>query len=389
MRVLFLQHGFGYGGATKSLHIMQQALDGKAEVYTFVKKNKRLNKVLSSEFVFSKQLREIDIPSVYSYSEGTIPLPEFRQNLAYEPGELIDFINKERIDVLHINSSVFSHILKTIKQKTGCKIVVHLREMLPHGKSNPVDAYILETTAAYADKIIAISPNELRFFEASAKTMVLPNPHNFESTDRLLRTANKTNKLVVGMCANFLPIKGHLFFIRAIRLVNERLKNPNVEFRIIGYPGREISLRAIVKRFLSRGYKKEVGGLIRRLGITNLALIPFTFEPLREMAQLDVYVRPDLSGNPWGRDVIEAMALKKPVIATGESEFYIRNAVNGFLVKPNDTEALAAAILQLIGDAALRNDLGAQGYQTAKEMCDMQAYGTALFNSYNRLLQRA
>lgn len=386
MRVLFLQQGLGYGGATKSLMLMQQALHGAVEMFTIIKRNKRLNKVLSGELNYSRKVVECDVPGIHSYSEGTITGADFEKNKAYVPAEIIDFINTEKIDILHINSSVYSHILKPIKENTKCRIVVHIREMLPNGPSHPVDAYILNNTLQYADKIIAISPNELRFFPPSGKLMVLANPHDFSATEKLTgKTAAGNGKLTVGMCANFNPIKGHLVFIRAIKQLNDWGKGADLDFRIIGYPAKTWSPMGLVKQLLQRGYKRKVDRLIRQFHITNLRLVPFTLHVLPQVAKLDIYVRPDLSGNPWGRDIIEAMALSKAVIATGTSDFYIRENETGFLVPAGNAGELAQKIRLLSEDAELRRRLGQNGYAAIKEKCDLPAYRSRLLEIYTNL----
>lgn len=386
MRVLFLQQGLGYGGATKSLLLMQQALYGQVEMFTMVKKNKRLNKVLIGELKHSEKVVESDVPGIHSYSEGTISDADFKKNKTYAPAEIIDFIHSEQIDILHINSSVFSHILQPIKEKTNCKIVVHLREMLPFGPSHPVDAYIISNTLAYADKIIAISPNELRFFPASGKLAVLANPHDFVSTNKLFgKAGGKNGKLMVGMCANFNPIKGHLVFIQAIKQLNDWGKGAELDFRIIGYPAKSWSPRGLAKQLFQRGYKRKVDRLISQFHITNLRLVPFTMEVLPQIAGLDIYVRPDLSGNPWGRDIIEAMALKKTVIATGTSDFYIRDKETGFLIPAGNAGALALKIRELAEDRELIARMGQNGYASIKERCDLPAYRSQLLEIYKGL----
>lgn len=386
-RILFLQHGLGYGGATKSLMVMQQALAGKVEIHTVVKRNKRLNKLLMPALSHSSKVLELDLPGVYSYSEGTIPMAAFGKNKDHVPTELISYILREKIDILHINSSVFSNLLRAIKEQTSCRVVVHLREMLPYGPQHPVDAYIIERTTQYADRILAISPEELRFFNAGERQLVLPNPHDFSVTDALLaHQPSIRNKVVVGMCANFIPVKGHLCFIKAIPLVQRANPGLHLEFRIIGYPARR-SVRALIRQ-VARGtdYRLTVRRLIRRLHVRHLRLIPFTLNVLPELAELSVYVRPDLSGNPWGRDVIEAMALRKPVVAAGSSDFYVKNGQTGYLVAPNDHEALADAISKLVADPKLRRELGGNALQLAKEKSDVTNYGPILLNLYNAII---
>lgn len=59
-------------------------------------------------------------------------------------------------------------------------------------------------------------------------------------------------------------------------------------------------------------------------------------------------VRPDHDGSPWGRDVLEAMSLGRPVLATGQEEYFISHGKNGFLVPPKDALALSRALRVII-----------------------------------------
>ena len=70
MRVLFIQQGLGYGGASQSLIQMQKCLKDDVEIFTILKKNRRLNQKLKHLLIHSKEIVEMDIPGVYHYSEG-------------------------------------------------------------------------------------------------------------------------------------------------------------------------------------------------------------------------------------------------------------------------------------------------------------------------------
>jgi glycosyltransferase involved in cell wall biosynthesis len=386
MRVAFLQHGLGYGGATKSLLLMQKALKDDIECYTILSRTKKINQDIKSQFIYSQVFVAMDIPSIYSYSEGTISLSAFNKNKQYFPKELINYLNNNEIEILHINSSVFSNILKFIKENTKCKVVVHLREMLPFGRTNAIDAYIIENISNYADAIIAISDNEAIHFLPSKKLTVIPNPHDFSETDKYLETkfSNK-HSVIIGMCANFKPIKGHLDFLEAARQINGMTLNSDlgIEFRIIGYPKSVKSLKDIIKRIISFGYKSRFDKELERSNITNIKIIPFTFDIYKELSEFDIYVRPDKSGNPWGRDIIEAMALKKPVIATGNSEFFIRNNRNGYLVPQGKPDIMAESIYELILDKSRREEMGANGYNLITTMCNMAMFRERIYKIYS------
>jgi glycosyltransferase involved in cell wall biosynthesis len=390
IKVLFLQHGLGYGGATKSLLLMQKALKDDIESYTILCRTKKINQDIKKEFIYSKEFVAMDIPSVYSYSEGTMKVSEFEKNILFNAEELVMFINKKKIDILHINSTVFSNIVRQVKEETACKIVVHLREVLPYGDSNIIDSFIIENYIRYADAVISISDNECKYFFQANKLEIIPNPHDFQVTDPLLEEdLPKMESIMIGMCANFNPAKGHLCFLETAGIVNDKLNNPKhkIEFRIIGYPKSKRSLKEFAKRVLSFGYKVRFDNKLKSLKIKNISILPFTFDIYSELRNFDIYVRPDLSGNPWGRDIIEAMALKKPVVATGDSEFFIKNGISGYLVPPDDPDKMAEKIIELVNDENIRIRMGKEGYEIVKEVCNMNSYRNKVMAVYNSIIQ--
>jgi len=76
----------------------------------------------------------------------------------------------------------------------------------------------------------------------------------------------------------------------------------------------------------------------------------------------DVFVFPTL-GDPYGLVVDEAMAVGLPIISTtaaGEILERVVDGVNGYLVPPDDPEALAGAMQRLAVDSTLRHQMGAR-----------------------------
>ena len=67
--------------------------------------------------------------------------------------------------------------------------------------------------------------------------------------------------------------------------------------------------------------------------------------------------------------VIEALAAGKPVAAYGVGGVpdVVRDGVDGFVVEPGDTAALAARLAELAADPALRNRMGAAGRERVLE----------------------
>jgi glycosyltransferase involved in cell wall biosynthesis len=389
IKVCFLHHGLGYGGATKSLILLQESIKNHCEIYTYSLPSHR-HPEIKEFFVNSTFVKEIILPTIYSYSAATSKIREIKNIKIKKLDKLLYEIGQLDIDVLHINSTLFSHILKPLKESfPKLKIVVHLREALPFGFDHPVDSFIIENTLKYSDKIIAITNNEARFFVGSDKLVILPNPHFFLETEKYLSLPNDDDKIVVGMISNFLPYKGHLTFIdSADRVIkNLGLNNDKIQFKIIGYPKKQFDFKVYLKKILNIGYKHKFDKKINNPAVKDyFKVIPFTFDVYDELSQFDIYIRPDYTGQPWGRDIIEAMALKKPVIATGTSEFYVENEVTGYLVQPKNPVELGEKIIELISDPHRRLSMGVAGYTKIKSMCDLEEYGKKVVMIYRNLI---
>ncbi|GAB1360388.1 hypothetical protein MASR1M31_21930 [Porphyromonadaceae bacterium] len=110
-----------------------------------------------------------------------------------------------------------------------------------------------------------------------------------------------------------------------------------------------------------------------------------TENALSILNQCDVIVRLGESSDPWGRDIIEAMAMKKPIVATGDSEFYIKNHQTGWLVNYNDIPATLTALKSLLTDPHARTSMGQAGYERIIALCDPAKYGQAILRLYRSM----
>jgi len=80
-------------------------------------------------------------------------------------------------------------------------------------------------------------------------------------------------------------------------------------------------------------------------------------------------VVPSLWAEPFGQVAVEAMAVGKPVIASAHGGLLdiVIHQTTGILVEPGNTSMLNHAMIDLLDDADLRRQLGAEGYSRAKQ----------------------
>jgi len=394
IRIAYLQHGIVYGGAPMSLYLLQRSI----ETFDYEKYGYTTS-------IHSKELYEL----MMTQCLNIYPIKLFQiHNNQYGSPSIINFIFKNsnvkkfcallkelKIDILHVNSTVFPQINRYIKANSSIKIVTHVRELIPRYGLGLVQKYLIKEIGQYSDAIIAISDNEAQPFNNFNNLHVLPNPFNFSSMISLKNNSFREsegierNTVLVGMSGQFNKFKGHINFIKSIKYVLEKAGNKQkVLFLIIGVRERTATWKRVIKGLLLRDdYGSIVADIIKKDEVESFVkLIPYTIDIFDILIDVDIFVRPAITGDPWGRDVIEAMAMKKPVIATGTSQFYIKDGITGYLIPPNEPKLLAEKIIDLVNDPGKRIAFGEKGYEIVRSMCDMEKYGQSIDYIYRNIL---
>ncbi len=142
------------------------------------------------------------------------------------------------------------------------------------------------------------------------------------------------------------------------------------------YKGQDVVLRAmprILQSFPNARYAIAGGGddapRLRRLAEeTGVAAQVDFLGQVSEEEKNDLYRRATVflmpsRGEGFGLVFLEAMGYRLPCIAgNGDAgREIVRNGVNGFTVDPGDPEAVAGAVLRLLGDPPLRTAMGEAG----------------------------
>ena len=171
------------------------------------------------------------------------------------------------------------------------------------------------------------------------------------------------------------PIKGLKLGVRAFAKFS--LSNPRATFEIIGSGEAETEVRELIRSF----------GLEDRIH-----LIPWMARDklMRRFQSCDVLLFPSFRDG-GGAVVVEAMACARPVICldTGGPAFHVQDSW-GIKVPPGDpasvVDGLAAALVRLAGDRALRESMGRAGRERVLSFYLWDTLGDRLAEIYGEVL---
>jgi glycosyltransferase involved in cell wall biosynthesis len=106
--------------------------------------------------------------------------------------------------------------------------------------------------------------------------------------------------------------------------------------------------------------------------------------------EASILVFPSVWEEPFGIPIIEAMACGVPVVATrgGGIPEIVRDGDTGLLVERDDADALACAILKLLGNDPLRASMGKAGRTRAVDSFSWNRVADTLLEYYHSLLAK-
>lgn len=207
----------------------------------------------------------------------------------------------------------------------------------------------------YVDRLVVQTERSKECFSprVQAKTAVIPNPVSPENSEEAnLQEVTLGRPSIVAM-GSFYPKKGFDLLLKAFALIGER--HPHWSVTILGDGPLRPSLESLRDEL---GLQERVH-LPGRVKTTNQVL-----------AQADLFVMPS-RWEGWSMALTEAMSCGVAVIATdcycGPREL-ICDGVDGVLVPPENVEALAAAMDELMSNEQERNHLACRAVEVRERL---------------------
>ena len=282
--------------------------------------------------------------------------------------QIFAHLRRHRYDVVHTHSSKAGFLGRLAALLRGVRRIYHTPHVFyfqwrPHTATGKFFRMLEWFAAQLTTRIVAVSESQRRIAVRCGvvrpkKIVVIENGVDAAAfRPRGARDAARAelgigpDTLLVGMVGRLEPQKGCKHYLRAARLVAERM--PNVRFILVGGGAIEEKLRR-------RATKLGLDGVLQFLG--QRADLPRLYEAM------DLFVLTSLwEGLPYV--ILEAMAAGRAVIATDVpgSHDLVRPGETGYLVPPEDDRAIALATLKLLRDPAMRESMGRRAVEIVSE----------------------
>lgn len=295
---------------------------------------------------------------------------------------LLDCLRRERPAVVHTHGSLIGRVAAFLAgvpvrlATRHCAYPVTGAAAFPPIKLVRRAAHGLLSTASVATahaaednlRALGIPPKKIYMIRNGAEAL----PFVGAAEKRATRAALDIPEGVfcVGICARLAPVKGHLIFLSAARILRERGVE-DICFLIVGGGEEEENLRDACARL-------GLDSCVRFTGYTDT--------PARYVSLFDLAVNCSTGTETSCLALSEAMSIGIPCVVSryGGNPEMVREGENGLLFPPRDAAALADCILRLRSDKELYDRLreGARSAFLQKfDACRMAATYDSLYRN--------
>ena len=272
---------------------------------------------------------------------------------------LASLIRRERVRLVHLNNSVTSNhdwMLAAMLARVPC--VTHERGLNDHYSTMarwcaPRLAAILCISQAVFDKLIEkhVSRDNLRLVPNGLNPATMTPGRGAEETRRAFGIAD--GHRVIGLIGNIREWKGQEVVVRALPIILQQF--PHLTCLFVG----EASVG-------DRSYMDRLESLIQQFGIgENVVFTGYCANVADALNVMDVSIHASVAPEPFGRVLLEAMAMKKPIVGSsgGAVSEIVKDGVTGYTFLPGDPKELAARVIDLLDQPERSRAFGEAGYQ--------------------------
>jgi len=292
-----------------------------------------------------------------------------------------------RVDLVHANSARAGLIGAPGRALGSPPIVVHLRDVIPRGATGRL---VGRATQLGAREIVCISEYVAGSIGPRGAVQVIPNgvdlnrfdPASSERAAARALLGLRPGERALGVVAQITPWKGQDDAIAALAEV--RRTHPLTRLFLVG----EAKFVSDDVGFDNRAFRAALERqATQAAGADAVSFLGERADVPAVVHALDVVLVPSWA-EPFGRSVIEGMAMERAVLATsvGGPREIIEDGVTGLLAAPRDVRAWASQIIRLLDDDDLRSSLGKAARASLAGRFDARTHVRRVVDTYRRLL---
>jgi glycosyltransferase involved in cell wall biosynthesis len=295
-------------------------------------------------------------------------------------------------EVVHANS-IRAGIELGLARVSPAVGVVSVRDCLPAGAVTSATMRLIGATASAVVANSRYTAGSVRASAPRARVEVVHPAIDIAAFDpaRIDRAAARARlgdagrrAVLLGVVAQLSPWKGQDTAIRALALLREQ--GVDAHLILVG----SAKFVASSTRFDNQAYVAGLRRMVADAGLEDRVSWLGERDDVPELVRaLDVLLLPSHE-EPFGRALLEAMALEVPVLATsvGGPPELVREGRDGYLVPPFDPAAWAAGVRRIVEGPEGGRGLGRAGRARIAESFAVEGHVRAVLDVYERALDR-
>jgi L-malate glycosyltransferase len=385
VRVLYVNHTGTVGGAERSL---LELLAGLPNHITAA--------LACPEGDLASAARRLSVPvtpipgTALSFRVDPVATPLGLANLGRAAIAVWRTTRRFNADVVHANSVRAGLITAPLGVLPRLAVVVHVRDCLPTGAAGAATRRVIDAAASL---IIANSSYTAASFAPDGSHARLRAIHNcvdltafdpacIDREAARLRLGLDSKTVALGVIGQITPWKGQDDAVRMLAALRRR--TANTRLLIIG----TTKFAHGSETFDNLAFKDSLHALVRDLNLEGAVCFLGERTDVPEILRaLDLVLVPSWE-EPFGRSVIEAMAIGAPVIVTsigGPAEI-VTDGVDGRLLPPRQPDLWAEAAAELLEDPGRLKAIAAAGRRTAVARFAREVHLRAVLAAYDDAL---
>ncbi|MDP2157758.1 MAG: glycosyltransferase family 4 protein [Nitrospirota bacterium] len=339
MKILHTEASLGWGG--QEIRILREALGMRQRGH---------------EIIIAADPKSSLLENAHNQGFMTIPVAFKRRNLLPLVLYFKRQIEKEKIDIVNTHSSKDSWLVLPAARLAGNKpLAIRTRHLsTPIGKTflsrllyNSFPHMVITTGEAIRLQMITVNrfdPHKIISIPTGVDAERFTPDAPYTDIRQELGLAAST--VLVGSVSVIRSWKGLDYFVRAIPIIARVM--PEVRFVIAGDGPHRNSLERTIEetgagdRIFLLGHREDIVDILK---------------------SIDILIHPSYANEGVPQTVLQAMAMKKPVVASDIpplKEVVIEN-VTGLLTRIKDPESIASAVLNLLHDKESSRRFGENG----------------------------